>query len=171
MGEAHKYPEWMGKMRALYPPEIKEFLDGAVVARIATIDSKGDPYITPVWQEWDGEAMWVIPRAKTIFAQHLMRNPRCSVSCAMDVSPYTRVLFRGGAEIVEGPALMHGEWLEIARRMAVRYLGERGPEYLEPSRVRPRYLVKIAPEKTICGGGVEWAAKYRDEPEAPAAPH
>jgi catalase-peroxidase len=77
----------------------------------------------------------------------------------MDSTPYTRVLFRGPAEVVEGPALMHGEWLEIGRRMSVRYLGERGPEYLEPSRARPRYLVKITPEKTISWEGVEWAAK------------
>ena len=66
---------------------------------------------------------------------------------------------------------MDGEWLEIGRRMSVRYLGERGPEYLEPSRVRPRYLVKITPEKTISWEGVEWAAKYLDDPDAPAAPH
>ena len=127
MSETRKYPDWMGKMCGLYADELQEFLDGPVVARIATADSKGDPHVTPVWQEWGGEAMWVIPRAKTIFAQHLICHPRCSVSCALDSSPYTRVLFRGGAEIVEGPALMHGEWLEIARRMAVRYLGERGP--------------------------------------------
>lgn len=173
MSAKHEYPEWMGKMRGLYRDEMQEFLDGPVVARIATVDSKGDPYVTPVWQEWDGEVMWVIPRAKTIFARHLIRFPRCSVSCAKDTSPYTRVLFRGSAEIVEGPALMHGEWLEIARRMAVRYLGERGPEYLEPSRVRPRYLVRITPEKTISWEGVEWAAKYLDDQDAtaPAAPH
>ncbi len=163
MSEKREYPEWMGKMRALYPPEIQEFLDGPIVARIATIDSKGDPYITPVWQEWDGEAMWVIPRAKTVFVQHLKRNPRVAVSCAMDSSPYTRALFRGSAEIVAGPALMEGEWLEMGRRMALRYFGERGPEYLEPSRVRPRYWVKILPEKTISWEGVEWAAKYLED--------
>ena len=129
MSATREYPDWMGKMRALNADEIQEFLDGPIVARIATVDSKGDPYVTPVWQEWDGDAMWIIPRAKTIFAQHLIRFPRCSVSCAKDSSPYTRVLFRGGAEIVEGPALMHDEWLEIGRRMSVRFLGERGPEY------------------------------------------
>ena len=171
MSAKREYPEWMGKMRGLNAEELQEFLDGPIVARIATVDSKGDPYITPVWQEWDGEHMWVIPRAKTIFAQHLLRLPRCSVSCAMDSTPYTRVLFRGPAEVVEGPALMHGEWLEIGRRMSVRYLGERGPEYLEPSRARPRYLVKITPEKTISWEGVEWAAKYLDDQDAPAAPH
>jgi len=163
MTEGQKYPDWMGKMRGLYPQELKTFLDGPVVARIATVDSQGDPYITPVWQEWDGEALWVIPRARTIFVKHLQRFPRCSASCAKDSSPYTRALLRGKAEIVAGPELMHGEWLEMARRMSVRYLGDRGPEYLEPSRVRPRYWVKIIPEKIISWEGVEWAAKYLND--------
>ena len=165
MTEGKKWPDWMGKMRGLTAEEIKEFLDGAIVARIATIDSNGDPYITPVWQEWDGEALWVIPREKTIFVKHLKKNPRISVSCALDGGTYTRVLFRGRAEIVNGPAIMEGEWLEIGRRMSTRYLGPRGPEYLEGSADRPRYLVKIIPEKTISWDGVEWAGKYMNEPQ------
>ncbi len=85
-----RHPDWMGKMRGLYPAELKGFLDGPVVARIATVDSRGDPYVTPVWQEWDGEAMWVIPRAKTIFIKHLQRFSRCAASCAQDSSPYAK---------------------------------------------------------------------------------
>lgn len=166
MSEEREYPEWMGKMRALTPDEIKEFLDGPVVARIATVDSKGDPYVTPVWQEWDGEALYVIPREKTIFVKHLQRFPRVSVSCAEDGGTYTRVLFRGRAEIESGPAIMEGKCLEIAKRMSVRYLGPRGPEYLEPTMDRPRYLVKIIPEKTISWDGVEWHPKYTSEDDA-----
>jgi hypothetical protein len=45
-------PEWMGKNRKLRPMEIKEFLAEPVVARVATIDENGVPYVTPVWQEW-----------------------------------------------------------------------------------------------------------------------
>jgi hypothetical protein len=60
---------------------------------------------------------------------------------------------------------MEGEWLEIGRRMSVRYLGPRGPEYLEGSMDRPRYLVKVVPEKTISWDGVEWAEKYMNEPK------
>ena len=41
-------PEWMGKNRKLTPAEIEEFLAGPVVARIATIDENGVPYVTPV---------------------------------------------------------------------------------------------------------------------------
>ena len=47
-----QHPEWMGKNRKLTPAEIKEFLAEPVVARIATIDENGVPYVTPVCQEW-----------------------------------------------------------------------------------------------------------------------
>jgi nitroimidazol reductase NimA-like FMN-containing flavoprotein (pyridoxamine 5'-phosphate oxidase superfamily) len=160
MSEKREYPEWMGKMRGLTSDEIIEFLAGAVVARIATIDEQGFPYITPVWQEWDGEALYIIPREKTLFVKHILKNPNVSVSCAHDSGTYTRVLIRGKAEILFGPAPMEGKCLEIGERMAIRYLGPRGPEYLEPTKDRPRYLIKVVPAQITSWDGVEWHPKY-----------
>ena len=155
-----KYPEWMGKMRKLTPEEIVEFLAGPVVARVATVDEDGLPYITPVWEEWDGEALWIVPRERSVWVHHLLTHPQVAISCALDNSPYTRVLMRGKAEIVAGPEPMQGKCLEVANRMAVRYLGERGPEYLVPTLDRPRYLIKFTPDKITSWEGVEWAEKY-----------
>jgi PPOX class probable F420-dependent enzyme len=155
-----KYPEWMGKMRALTPEEIVEFLAGPVVARVATVDEEGQPYITPVWEEWDGAALWIVPRERSVWVRHLQIHPQVAISCALDNSPYTRVLMRGKAEIVAGPEPMQGKCLEVANRMAVRYLGERGPEYLVPTLDRPRYLIKFTPDKITSWEGVEWAEKY-----------
>ncbi len=158
-----QYPEWMGKMRSLTNEEIKAFLAGAVVARVAMVKLDGSPYVAPVWQEYDGQALYFIPREKSAFVPWIKAHPRIAISCALDTAPYTRVLFEGQAEIVEGPKPMEGLTLEIARRMAVRYLGEHGPEYLEPSQPRPRYLIKLVPEKVTSWEGVEWAAKYLSE--------
>jgi hypothetical protein len=109
--------------------------------------------------------MWIVPRERSTWVGHIQQKPDVAVSCALDHSPYTRVLMRGRAEIVSGPAPMAGRCLEIAQRMAVRYLGERGPEYLEPTAGRPRYLIKFTPAKTVSWEGVEWAEKYtRSEP-------
>jgi len=47
--------------------------------------------------------------------------------------------------------------------MAVRFLGEHGPEYLVPTYDRPRYLIKIAPTKMLTWDGVEWAKKYTEK--------
>ena len=108
MAEERKYPEWMGKMRGLTAAEIAEFLAGPIVARVASIDADGMPYITPVWEEWDGDAMWIVPRERAVWVKQIQQNPNVAVSCALDVSPYTRVLMRGQAEIVEGPIPMQG---------------------------------------------------------------
>jgi PPOX class probable F420-dependent enzyme len=162
MTDERTLPSWMGKNSKMSLDEINAFLAGPVVARVATIDADGLPYITPVWQEWDGEALWVVPRERTAFVQHLKSNPHVAVSCAEDSGAYSRVLIRGKAEIVFGPAPMEGQCLEIARRMARRFLGENGPEYLEPTRERARYLVKIVPDTLVSWTGVEWHKKYVD---------
>jgi len=153
----------MGKMRGLTNEEIIEFLAGPIVARLGTVKPDGAPYIAPVWQEYDGEAVYFIPRAKARYMKYIKENPRICISCAMDSAPFTRVLFEGEAEILEGPKPMEGRMLEIGRRMALRYLGERGPEYLEASLSRPRYLVRLKPEKITSWEGVEWHPKYLED--------
>jgi nitroimidazol reductase NimA-like FMN-containing flavoprotein (pyridoxamine 5'-phosphate oxidase superfamily) len=155
-----KHPDWMGENRRMTAEEIADFLSGPVVARIATIDEAGMPYITPVWQEWDGEALWIVPREKSAWVKHIHVNPHVAASCALDNKPYTRVLMRGTAEIVSGPEPLGGQCLEVASRMALRYLGELGPQYLVPTYDRPRYLIKIVPHSIISWEGVEWAEKY-----------
>ncbi|MBK8025848.1 MAG: pyridoxamine 5'-phosphate oxidase family protein [Chloroflexi bacterium] len=161
-------PEWMGKNRGMTPEELAEFLAGPVVARIATVDDQGFPYITPVWQEWRDGAMYIIPREKTTFVKHLKVNPKVAISVALDTGTYTRMLMRGTAEILFGPARMEGLVLEIGERMSLRYLGPHGPEYLAASIDRPRYLIRVAPSpdhKLITWDGVEWAEKYLNEPK------
>ena len=155
------HPQWMGKMRGLTADEIAAFLDGPIVARIASVQADGAPYITPVWQEWDGEKLYFIPRERSVIVEHIRREPRVAVSCALDDAPNTRLLMQGVAEIIEGPAVLTGEMLAIAERMAERYLGERGPEYLIPTHDRPRYLIVVRPTKITSWEGVEWHPKYR----------
>ena len=154
------YPAWMGKMRGLTPAEIDTFLAGPIVARVAMVTPDGAPYVMPLWQEWDGTAMWFVVRQRSAFVPFLRVNPRLAVSCALDAAPSTRVLLEGRVEFAAGPAPMDGEMLAIARRMATRYLGERGPEYLEPTRARPRYLLRLAPTRITSWEGVEWARHY-----------
>jgi len=153
----------MGKMRSLTAGEIAEFLAGPVVARLATITPEGTPYVVPVWQHYEDGKLYVIPRERSAFVQHIQQNPAVAVSCALDSAPYTRVLFQGKARIVEGPKPMEGKTLEIAEKMSLRYLGEHGPEYLKPTLNRPRYLVEIVPDRVTSWEGVEWHPRYYTE--------
>ena len=147
-------------MPALTPREVDEFLATPVVARLAVVKPDGTPYLVPVWQHWDGGSMYIIPRARSRFVEYVRKEPRVAVSCADDVNPeHGRVLIEGTAEIVEGPALITGRMLRIAREMAQRYGGKSGMAYLEGTMDKPRYLVRITPERmTTWKGG--WHPRY-----------
>ncbi len=155
---------WMGKNSTLSKTEVDEFLQRPVVARLGTIRADGWPYVVPVWQQWDGEAMWIVPREKSSFVRSIGEEPRVSVSVALEEAPYTRVQVQGMAEIIEGPVDSQGgsaRWVPIAQDMARRYLGQHGPEYLEPTMDRPRYLIRIRPVRLRTWEGVEWHEKYK----------
>ena len=145
-------------MPELTAEQVNGLLAGPVLARLATVKPDGAPYVVPVWQHWDGEAMYVIPRRMSRFVEHIRSESRVAVSCADDLSS-TRVLIEGTAEIVEGPARMAGRMLEIAQGMALRYSGEPGLAYIEATMDKPRYLVRITPLKmTTWTGG--WHSRY-----------
>ena len=67
---------------------------------------------------------------------------------------------RGTAELVEEPNV-GGAWVDIARRMSLRYLGPHGPDYLVPTLNQPRWLFKVTPTKLITWQGVDWHPRYR----------
>ena len=147
-------------MPKLTPEQVAALLATPIIARLATVKPDGSPYVVPVWQHWDGEAMYIVPRARSRFVEYLRNEPRVAVSCADDVNAsHSRVLIEGTAEIVVGPVLMEGRMLEIAREMAERYGGEGGLRYLDGTMDKPRYLVRVTPTRmTTWSGG--WHARY-----------
>lgn len=143
-------------MPKLTSKQVDELLATPVIARLATVREDGAPYIVPVWQHWDGEAMYIIPRKRSQFVDDIRREPQVAISCADDTDAgHARVLIEGDAEIVEGPVPMAGRFLE----MAFRYGGEGGLEYLAGTINKPRYLLRVTPCKiTSWSGG--WHPRY-----------
>ncbi len=140
--------------------EMKEFLAKPWVARIATLRPDKSPYLSTVWYEYDHPFFYLGARAKSRWALHLKDDPRISIHVAEDVAPFTRILVEGRAEILDGPIGIRGRWIEVANKMALRYLGEHGPDYLIPTMERPRYWIRVNPEKVTSWTGVEWHRRY-----------
>jgi PPOX class probable F420-dependent enzyme len=161
---------WRGKIGRLEDEELDAFFQGGIVARIATLDADGWPYVVPAWFEWDEQerAFWLVARQKSAWALHIRDNPRVALSIDDEAAPYRKVQVQGTAEIVEEPNI-GGAWVPIATRMSVRYLGEHGPEYLEPTLDKPRWLIRVRPERMQTWQGVEWAKKYKAPAGAEAA--
>jgi nitroimidazol reductase NimA-like FMN-containing flavoprotein (pyridoxamine 5'-phosphate oxidase superfamily) len=150
--------EWRGTVGPMTPAERDAFLARGLVMRLGCLDEAGGPYVVPVWQEWDGGSFWVVPRQRSVWAEHLERDPRASF--VVDVAEtLEKVWGRGRAELVERPNL-GGRWVEIATRMSVRYLGPNGPSYLEPTLQQPRWLFRLEPDELRTWQGVGWARRY-----------
>jgi len=140
--------------------ETSRFLSGKPFCRLGCLDEAGWPYVVPCWFEYSDGGFYIIPRAKSAWARHIQRNPRVAL-CIDDETIYNqRVLVKGEATVLEEPNL-GGRWVEIARRMSLRYLGELGPKYLEPTLVEPRWLLFVRPLKMTTWQGVDWAQRYK----------
>lgn len=150
---------WRGKVGRLDEEQLAAFLDEAQVARLACLDDKGWPYVVPCWQEWNDGAFWVIAREKSAWADYLKADKRCAITVD-EGGNQRKVVAQCEATYIEGPVL-DGAWVPIAERMAVRYLGENGVKYLEPTLDKPRTLFRLDPINMQTWQGVDWAARYK----------
>ncbi len=150
---------WRGKVGRLDDQEITEFLELPLIARLACLDDDGWPYVVPCWHEWDGASFWVVPRQRSAWARYLEREPRCAITVDED-GRQRKVVAQCRAHLVERPNL-GGAWVSVAERMSLRYLGENGPRYLEPTMDKPRWLFRLEPTKVQTWQGQDWAGRYK----------
>jgi PPOX class probable F420-dependent enzyme len=142
LGEAH---EERLKLPAMTKAEMRKFLSGPLIAKVATIRADGSPFLVPVWYEWDGKVCYLVIRQKANWVKNIRREPRVTVLLHNDSPPYQKVIIEGNARIV-GDEL--SDWLEIGKKMVKRYYGpSAGISYLEGSIDQPRFTVKITPTK------------------------
>lgn len=150
---------WRGKIGSLAAEEIDSFLAEGNIARLACLDGNGWPYVVPCWQEWDGASFWVVPRKRSAWAEYLRDEPRCAITIDEE-GAQRKVIAQCRAHLEEEPNV-GGRWVEIAERMSVRYLGENGPKYLEPTLDKQRWLFRLEPVTMKTWQGQDWAAKYK----------
>lgn len=147
-----------GREGQMTPDEINAFLAQPLICHLACHDESGWPYVVPVWFEWDGAGFWIIPRARSAWAEYLRADPR--VALAIDEpGSGRRVVGQGSAELVEAPNV-GGRWVEIGQRMAVRYRGEAGRAYLQATLHQPRWLFYVRPRRLITWKAPGWHEKY-----------
>jgi PPOX class probable F420-dependent enzyme len=142
----------LGKGRGMTPDELRSFLtETKIFAKIGTIGEDGWPNVNPAWYEYDGESFWLVTKELAAFCQNMRRDPRVTICIDNPETPYRRVMVRGRAEVVDE------DWVELARGMVLRYLGQGGMDYFEATLHLPRILVRIRPERITSwdGGGVD----------------
>lgn len=160
--------DWRGKIGGMSEERMNLYLAGSTNARVAVLDDDGRPYVLPLWFHWDGDAFWFVIRQRSEIARHMKARP--DVGLVIDDTSVSdpengrmfempKVFAQGKAEVVEEPNV-GGRWVEYATKIATRYLGPNGPDYIVPTLEQPRWLFRVAPDHVKTWEGVGWAKGY-----------
>jgi hypothetical protein len=149
---------WRGKVGGMSREEMDSFLERGLPLYLSYVKPDGHPHGTVIWQEWRDGAFWLVGRERAEWAQHVIRDPRVGFVVNFPET-LEKVEGEGILEVVEEPNL-GGQWVEITNRMALRYIGEHGPEYVKSTLHQPRWLLRITPTQFTTWQGWGWARKY-----------
>jgi PPOX class probable F420-dependent enzyme len=124
----------------LRPEDLGDLLERPLVAVLATRRADGGVLLSPVWHQWRDGGFDVVTTPDDVKVEHLRRDPRANIVVYEHVPPYRGIEVRCEARLEDAG--------DTARRIAIRYLGERdGATYadsagdetlirLEPGRLR-----------------------------------
>lgn len=149
-------------MPKLSEAETEELLnERGHLARIATVRADGSPSVVPVWFLYDAGRILITPRKFSEFYADIQNDPRVAITIDEDDSLYRKVLVVGSAEILYEPG-QDGEWRDIYRRIALRYVDEASADfYLTETRDQRRALIGVTLAKAKV---VTWRMPREGEP-------
>jgi PPOX class probable F420-dependent enzyme len=122
------------------PHEFLDLFEKRSYAHLATIMPNGNPQVTPVWIDYDGEFILVNSARGRQKDRNMLRNPAVALSIQDPDDPYRYVQVRG--HVVEITTEGGDEHIN---KMMKKYTGKDHYPWKKPGEVRVIY--KIAPEK------------------------
>ena len=115
--------EWRGKVGKLSEEELDTFLAGGNVARLGCLDPSGWPYVVPTWYQWADGGFYIIPRARSAWAQYMADDGRVSAVVMMEfaLAAYTGAALAlippGGAEAAVEDKVLPASLMENTAEM------------------------------------------------------
>ncbi len=101
------------------------------VAVLSVARSEGGPLAVPIWYEYRDGLLWMDTETSNLHGRLMQARGRATLTVQDDQVPYRYVT-------AEGPVEFRGDEPEVARRIAVRYIGDEGAEQLL-KETRPMY--------------------------------
>ena len=109
-------------MPATLPGNVKELIDRANFAHLATLMEDGSPHSTPVWVGRDEDRLMIGTSGNSLKARNTKRDPRVAISMIDFKDPYMEAQLRG--RVVEHRS---DSDLKILDAISVRYTGKPFP--------------------------------------------
>ena len=115
-----------------------ELIDGKNFGNLAFVTPKGNPHVTPLWVDREGDTILINAVEFRRKVQLLKTNQKVMLSIMDQQNPYNKVLIRG--HVIE---MTKNGALDQNNRMSIKYLGTKD----DPDRpIGDRVLIKINPD-------------------------
>ena len=132
-------------MSQLIPEKYRDLFNKKAFASLGTIMPSGEPQVTPVWIDIEGDHLLINSAKGRQKDRNLRRDPRVSIAIIDPENPYRYLEIRGRvSEITEQGGAAHLD------KMAKKYLGVDKYPWSKPGDVRVIY--KIQPEHATMMG-------------------
>ncbi len=124
-----------------------KFLKSQKILRLATIDSRNNPHIVPVWYEFRNNRFYVGTNTRTRKAKNIKKNPK--ISFCVDVGVKSPNIFGvmgiGKARLI----LERNQVSFIAKRILKRYFKSLKAKSAQELLDDTNCIIEISPRKTI----------------------
>ena len=139
----------MGMGDRMTEDEVRAFLmgDPPHTGKLATTRKDGSPHVAPVWFVLDDDGNILFNTgAETLKGRTLRRDPRCAMCVDDERPPFSFVIVRGTAELIDDLAEVR-HWAGI---IGGRYMGaDQADAYGERNGVPGELLVRLRPEHIV----------------------
>jgi PPOX class probable F420-dependent enzyme len=109
-------------MAIVLDDNVKQLLDRANFAHLATLMEDGSPHNTPVWVGREGDRIIVCTSGKSLKARNTRRDPRVGLSMVDFNDPYRELQLRG--RVIEHRP---DPELKVMDAISMRYIGKPFP--------------------------------------------
>jgi PPOX class probable F420-dependent enzyme len=127
-------------MSDTFSPATRAIFAKKVLAHVASLGPEGEPYVTPVWVELDGEDIVINTALGRAKARNLATDSRVAVSLTDPDDPYVCVAVRGSVVSFTTDGAD-----EVIDRLAKKYLDADSYPYRREGEVR--VTVRIHPDR------------------------
>lgn len=132
---------------SVIPEDFLDILQSPALAYVATIGTKGEPQVSPVWFVWDGATIRFSMNKVRQRYRNLRREPRIAVSITDLANPYRTIEIRGKARL-EDDINYHFVNAEVTKKYTGQEYTDQHPNpNLQPGE--ERIIVVVEPEQAV----------------------
>ncbi|MBK8020026.1 MAG: PPOX class F420-dependent oxidoreductase [Chloroflexi bacterium] len=134
-------------MSLTLPESHRDLFERPVVVALATVNPNGQPQVTPVWVDYDGQHLIINTARGRRKDRNMEARPQVTVMAMDPDDPYRWIEVRGVIEAID-----EASGLEVINRLSAKYRNQpdyyarneamRGKETRVTYRIRPTHITK-----------------------------